>query len=81
MTELTVTLPRVAETTDESYVTEFLVSEGESVDEGQAILRVETDKAIVEIPSPAGGVLLTWLIAVDDEVKTGADVAVISTAG
>jgi len=40
---------------------------------------VETDKAIVEIPSPFAGVLTEWLVAIDDEVSTGAEIAVIES--
>ncbi len=72
-------LPRVAETVDESYVAEFLVAVGDTVAVDQPILKVETDKAIVEIPSPFAGVLTEWLVAIDDEVSTGAEIAVIES--
>ena len=71
--------PRVAETVDESYVAEFLVAVGDTVAVDQPILKVETDKAIVEIPSPFAGVLTEWLVAIDDEVSTGAEIAVIES--
>ena len=37
-----------------------LVAAGETVAEGQPMLEVETDKAAVEIPSPASGRVTPW---------------------
>lgn len=79
MSQTRVTMPRVSETIDESYVAEWLVAEGDRVEAGQVLLRVETDKAIVDIPSTASGTLVSQLVALDAEVQTGGDVAVIET--
>ena len=78
MTDHRVVLPRVAETVDESYVAEFLVAVGDTVAVDQPILKVETDKAIVEIPSSHAGILTTWLVELDQEISTGAEIAVVS---
>lgn len=72
-------MPRVSETIDEFYVVEWLVSPGDEVAIDQVLLRVETDKAIVEIPSTASGVLLHQLVGVDAEVATGQTVATIES--
>ena len=77
MSENRILLPRVAETIDESYVAEFLVAIGDTVTEGQPILKVETDKAIVEIPSTAAGVLTGWLVEIDQEISTGTEIATV----
>ena len=77
MSEHRIILPRVAETVDESYVAEFLVNAGDAVTAGQAILRVETDKAIVEIPSDIAGVLSSWLVEIDQEIATGTEIAIV----
>ncbi|MDO7881577.1 lipoyl domain-containing protein [Antiquaquibacter soli] len=79
MSESRVTMPRVSETIDEFYVVEWLVAEGEPVAAEQVLLRVETDKAIVDVPSTVAGTLVSQLVAVDAEVTTGSDVAVIET--
>src|SRR5579859_7589877 len=39
----------------EAEIVEWLVHEGDSVRLDQPVVRVETDKAIVEIPSPVAG--------------------------
>ncbi len=80
MSQTRVTMPRVSETIDEFYVVEWLVAEGETVAAEQVLLKVETDKAIVEVPSTVSGVLVSQLVAVDAEIATGADVAIIETA-
>ncbi len=80
MSQTNVTMPRVSETIDEFYVTEWLVSPGDSVAVDQVLLRVETDKAIVDVPRTVAGTLVSQLAEVDAEVTTGAAVAVIETA-
>lgn len=80
MSEARVVMPRVSETIDEFYVVEWLVAVGQQVAEGEVLLRVETDKAIVDVESTATGTLVTQLAEVDAEVTTGSDIAVIQTA-
>lgn len=80
MAQHRVTLPRVSETIDEFYVVEWLVEVGGTVAADEPLLRVETDKAIVDIPSPVAGTLVEQLAALDAEVKTGEEVAVLETA-
>ncbi len=47
--------PDVGEGIHEGRVVEWLVAEGETVAEDQPLLKVETDKAVVELPSPGCG--------------------------
>lgn len=77
--KVTVKMPRAADTVDEVVVMEWVVDEGADVAEGDPILRVETDKALVEVPAPVTGKLSTHLVAVDDEITTGTPIAVIDT--
>lgn len=79
MSKTNVTMPRVSETIDEFYVMEWLVAPGDTVAVDQVLLRVETDKAIVDVPSTVAGVVESLLVEVDAEVATGAPVAVIET--
>jgi len=50
--------PDVGEGIHEGRVVEWLVSENAIVAEDQALLKVETDKAVVELPSPRAGSVL-----------------------
>lgn len=74
-----VKMPRAADTVDEVVVSEWVVAEGSTVAEGDPILRVETDKALVEVPAPMSGVLVQHLVNVEDEITTGTPIAVIET--
>lgn len=75
----TVKLPKLSETIDEMIVLEWLVALGTQVVEGQALVSVETDKVTVEMPSPVAGVLVEQLVEPDDEVTTGAIIAIIES--
>lgn len=67
--------------TDEVEVTEILVAVGDKVEEEQSILAVEGDKASMEIPAPAAGVVKEIKIAVGDTVNTGTLVMVFEGEG
>jgi pyruvate/2-oxoglutarate dehydrogenase complex dihydrolipoamide acyltransferase (E2) component len=77
--KMTVKMPRAADTVDEFVVSEWLVEPGATVAAGDPIMKVETDKALVEIPSPVAGTLLEQLVSIDDEVSTGNPIAVIES--
>lgn len=77
--KMTVKMPRAADTVDEFVVSEWLVELGASVAAGDPIMKVETDKALVEIPSPVAGTLVEQLVSLDDEVSTGDPIAVIES--
>lgn len=75
----TVKLPRVAETVDEVIISEIDVQVGSQVAAGDILMRVETDKALVEVPTPIAGVVVELLVSIDDEVGTGAPIVVIES--
>ena len=78
--KMTVKMPRAADTVDEFVVSEWLVEPGATVAAGDPIMKVETDKALVEIPSPVAGTLLEQLVSIDDEVSTGDPIAVFESS-
>ena len=45
-------LPDVGEGTAEAEIVQWHVAEGDTVEEGQLLVEVTTEKAIVELPSP-----------------------------
>ncbi len=73
----TVKMPRAADTVDEVVVSEVLVAPGVAVQAGDPLLRVETDKALVDVPSPIAGTVVEIHVAVDDEVATGAPIVIL----
>ena len=63
--------PDVGEGIHEGRVVEWLVAEGDTVAEDQAMLKVETDKAVVELPSPHTGTVLKLHVAADATIFVG----------
>jgi pyruvate dehydrogenase E2 component (dihydrolipoamide acetyltransferase) len=76
-----VTMPALGESVTEGTVTRWLKQEGEQVEADEPLLEVSTDKVDTEIPSPAAGVLTKILVAVDETVDVGAQLAVIGASG
>ena len=76
-----VTMPALGESVTEGTVTRWLKQEGEQVEADEPLLQVSTDKVDTEIPSPAAGVLTKILVAEDETVDVGAELAVIGGEG
>jgi pyruvate dehydrogenase E2 component (dihydrolipoamide acetyltransferase) len=57
---------------------ECLVAVGSAVDEGDSLVLLESDKASMEVPAPAAGVLSEWLVTVGSAVKQGDVIALMS---
>jgi pyruvate/2-oxoglutarate dehydrogenase complex dihydrolipoamide acyltransferase (E2) component len=68
----TLKMPKVGDAVDEVVIMDILVKAGDAVAEGQLLFVVETDKTLVEVPSPFAGTVVEIRIATGDEVKTGA---------
>ena len=52
-----VKVPELGESISEVQIAEWLVKEGDSIGKDQDVVRVDSEKATVEIPSPAAGTL------------------------
>lgn len=75
--KFSVKLPRLGETVDEMVLLEWEAQVGDDVSEGAVLLRVETDKAIVDVPSPVAGRLVSQEVPEGADVTTGTVVAVL----
>ncbi|TPG11637.1 dihydrolipoyl dehydrogenase [Rhodanobacter glycinis] len=62
-------------------VIEVLVKAGDTVAKEQSLITLESDKATMEIPSSAAGVIKELRLKVGDEVSEGAVIAVLEVAG
>src|SRR3954447_25757966 len=76
-----VTMPALGESVTEGTVTRWLKQEGEQVEADEPLLEVSTDKVDTEIPSPAAGTLTKILVAEDETVEVGAQLAIIGGGG
>jgi pyruvate dehydrogenase E2 component (dihydrolipoamide acetyltransferase) len=72
-----VTLPSLGEGVKSADVLSVLVKVGDAVAKDQGILELETDKATVEVPSPAAGTVAEVRVKDGDQVSTGSVVLVL----
>ncbi|MDO9520906.1 MAG: dihydrolipoyllysine-residue acetyltransferase [Pseudohongiella sp.] len=63
-------IPDLGETKDVEVI-EILIKEGQSVQENDSLVVLESDKAAMEIPAPKSGVVKKILVKVGDQVNAG----------
>jgi dihydrolipoamide dehydrogenase len=66
---------------DNVPVIEVLVKAGDKVEKEQSLITLESDKATMEIPASASGVIKEMKLKVGDEVSEGAVIAILEVAG
>jgi 2-oxoglutarate dehydrogenase E2 component (dihydrolipoamide succinyltransferase) len=76
-----VLMPQLGETVTEGTVSAWHKKAGDTVEKGEMLLDVETDKVATEITAPASGVLSAIHIAEGDTVDVGTVLAVIAVEG
>jgi pyruvate/2-oxoglutarate dehydrogenase complex dihydrolipoamide acyltransferase (E2) component len=76
-----VIMPQLGESIVEGTVLQWLKAEGDTIDEFEALLEIETDKVVTEIPSPASGTLLKVYVEVGQTVGVGTILAMIGEPG
>ena len=60
---------------------EMLVPVGGQVEEGDSLVLLESDKASMEVPAPAAGTLMEWLLEAGTTVKDGDVIAKLAVEG
>jgi 2-oxoglutarate dehydrogenase E2 component (dihydrolipoamide succinyltransferase) len=74
-----ITMPALGESVTEGTVTRWLKQVGDDVAVDEPLLEVSTDKVDTEIPSPVAGTLLEIVVAEDETVPVGAQLALIGS--
>jgi len=64
-------LPQLAEGIESADVAELHVKAGDTVEEGQVLMELETDKAVMELPAPQAGKIGALKVKKGDTVKVG----------
>ncbi len=74
-------LPDLGEGIAEGEVIKWLVKDGDKVEEHQAIVELETDKAVVQVPSPKSGTILKTYGRPGEKIHVGDVLCSIGEAG
>jgi pyruvate dehydrogenase E2 component (dihydrolipoamide acetyltransferase) len=64
-------LPELGENIDSGDLVRLMIAPGASVSEGQPVMELETDKAVVEVPSSVSGVVREIKVKEGQKVKVG----------
>src|SRR5438552_847095 len=78
--DLTVPVPDIGDF-KEVEVIELLVKPGDAVSKEQSLITLESDKATMEIPSPAAGVVKELKVKTGDKVSQGSTILMLESAG
>ncbi|MDR9831785.1 dihydrolipoyllysine-residue succinyltransferase [Staphylococcus coagulans] len=76
-----VKVPELAESITEGTIAEWLKQVGDTVEKGEAILELETDKVNVEVVSEEEGTIQELLAEEGDTVEVGQAIAVVGEGG
>jgi pyruvate dehydrogenase E2 component (dihydrolipoamide acetyltransferase) len=76
-----VILPALGMAQETGKIVRWLKAEGEQVAEGETLAEVETDKATVDLPAPASGMLANVAAAAGDDIPVGQVIAEILAPG
>ncbi len=80
MNEAEFTLPELSDGLRDAEIVQWHVAPGDTVSTGQALVSIETDKAVAEIPSPRDAHIARLCVAEGDIVSVGATLLVFGNA-
>ncbi|HAM70859.1 MAG TPA: branched-chain alpha-keto acid dehydrogenase subunit E2 [Verrucomicrobiales bacterium] len=76
-----VRLPNLGEGADSGVVVSLSVKEGETIRKGQALIELETGKAVAPIPSPADGRVTALRVKEGEKLSVGGVILVLDPVG
>jgi 2-oxoisovalerate dehydrogenase E2 component (dihydrolipoyl transacylase) len=74
-------LPDVGEGLTEADIVSWHVKPGDTVEDGQVIVEIETAKAVVELPSPYAGTVTGLLVSEGQTVDVGTPIITVDVSG
>lgn len=77
----TINMPKLGFDMAEGVLVRWVKQVGENIDKGDVLAEIETDKATVEVESPASGVILQFMVDQGDVVPVSAPIAVVGEEG
>ena len=73
--------PDIGEGLDEGTIIEWFVEVGQTINAGDTLVKMETDKVVADIPSPKTGKIINLFGNVDDVIHVGKPLAEIEIEG
>ena len=64
-------LPELGENIEQGDLVRLMITPGASISEGQPVMELETDKAVVEVPSSVSGTVKDIRVKEGEKVKVG----------
>ena len=74
-------LPDLGENIESGEVINVLVAEGDALSEDQPVIELETDKAVIEVPSTVSGTVTRLLVAEGDRAQVGQVILTVEEVG
>ena len=74
-------LPELGENIEQGDLVRLLVAPGTTVSEGQPVMELETDKAVVEVPSSVSGVIQEVRVKEGEKLKVGQVIFTVEDGG
>lgn len=71
-------MPKLGFNMDKGKIVKWLKNEGEQVSKQETVLHIETDKTVIEVESPASGILKKILVREGEEVSVTLPIAIIA---
>ena len=81
MAIFTFALPELGESIESGDVVQVLVAVGDQIAAEQSVVELETDKAVVEVPSPVSGSVTAIHVAAGDKAAVGQLIVTLETDG
>lgn len=76
-----VIVPQIGQSIAEATIVKWFKKPGDSIEKGETLLEIGTDKVNTEIPAPETGIVAELLAKEDEVVPVGAEIAIIRQAG
>ena len=78
---IVIRVPSVSPDVEHGVLAKWTCAEGQRVEAADPIAELESDKASLDLPAGAGGVLLRHLVAEGTKVSVGTPVAILGEPG
>ena len=76
-----INMPKMGEAMEEGQIVSWMYEEGQTVEKGEPLFEIMTDKSTMEFPCPESGTLLKILVECNEDYDFGTTICIIGAAG